>query len=385
MNLPELEQQSGLIFSILTKLSIIIVVAIAIIFIVRVLISKSYSIRHINVPPSFDEMGQTGAVIANRIHFRIQQIIQQVSATEYAKGYITGTTDTDIAVDVAGLGMPVKGFIEMIGTTLGIARSKRIDADFFTERTTVVMILRITGRDAERFECNLTDGVDASIKSLILEAAEAILKHSNDEVLQTYFGLVEQIGEKQITLARYRFEKYRDNPKMEVNIIAAWAWGLCMLKKYDEAEEKILEGIERHRKAGRIYVIWGSLLYQKGKYDDALAKFRCAIDQAAKKETKARISNIYSSMGNCYLMIGNTAAAIECVNKAIAVDSNSSRAYLSKAAAELARGEQELFFENMEKALEKGITFQQISRYPKAAALVEEERMQKLLRKYAEV
>src|SRR5205085_7498925 len=131
-----------------------------------------------------------------------------------------------------------------------IARSKRIDADFFTERTTVVMILRITGRDAERFECNLTDGVDASIKSLILQAAETILKHSNDEVLQTYFGLVEQIGEKQITLARYRFEKYRDNPKMEVNIIAAWAWGLCMLKKYDEAEEKILEGIERHRKAG---------------------------------------------------------------------------------------------------------------------------------------
>jgi Tfp pilus assembly protein PilF len=384
MNLRELEIQTEIIFSILTKLSIAVLVVIAIIFILRVLLSKRYSIRHINVPPAFDQIGQANAVIANRINFRIQQIMQRVSATEYAKGYTTNLTDTDTSVDVGGLGMPIKGFIEMIGITLGIQRLKKIDADFFIERNTLVMLLRIADHDAERFEVPIGDSMDTALKTLILEAAETILKYSNDEILQTYFGLVEQIGEKQIKLAKYRFEKYRNNPKVQVNIIAAWAWGLCMLKKYEEAEEKIREGISRHRKAGRIYVIWGSLLYQTGKYEEALEKFKNGIDQVAKNETKTRISNIHSSMGNCWLMLGNTQAALECINKAIVIDNDSSRAYLSKAVTQLAQGEQERFFETLEKAFEKGVAIQQVAKHPRVAPLMGHERMQKLMNKFAE-
>src|SRR5688572_30450803 len=74
------ELHSELIFSILTKLFILVLVVTAIVFIVRVLMDSSYSIRNINVPQSFDQCGFTGPVIANRIYFRLQQIIERVNA-----------------------------------------------------------------------------------------------------------------------------------------------------------------------------------------------------------------------------------------------------------------------------------------------------------------
>ncbi len=384
LDLQGIERQSELIFSILTKLFVIALVIIALLYIIRVLLDKSYSIRQVSVPPSFEQSGHSGPVIANRIHFRIQHIIQSVSAMEYAKGYMTGSTESDVSVDVAGLGMPVKAFIELVGKALGIYRGKRIDADFFIERNTVVMMLRITGQNPERLEAPMTDSVDTALKSLIVDAAEVILKYSNDEILQTYFGLIEQIGEKQIRLARYRYEKYKDNPNVEVNVIAAWAWGLCMLKRYDEAKATIEEGISRHKKAGRIYVIWGSMLYQQEKYQEAIEKFHRALVQKAAGETKARVSNIYSTMGNCYAMMLQLDEAMRFMDKAVATDGNSSRAYLGRAVVYLLRNEEEQFYESIEKALEKGLHVNQVKNHPSITSLLNDERMKRLIDKFSE-
>ena len=305
-NLPGLsnfEQQSELVFSIVAKVLILLLVLMAVVFVVRVLMDSSYSIRTINVPRSLEEAGLSGPVVANRIYFRIQQIIERVNATEHAKGYSTSTSETDVSVDVAGMGMPIKGFIELIGGVFGIRRARKVDADFFIENNTMVMLIRITGQTTERIEAPITEGVEAALRSLIMEAAETILKYSNDEILQTYFGIVEQIGHKQVRLAKFRYDKYQKNPKVMVKVIAAWTWGLCMLKRYEEAEQIIQESIPRYKQAGRIYVIWGSLLTQTGKFEEALKKFDLALTQADPKETSTRISNIHSSIGTCYLKL----------------------------------------------------------------------------------
>jgi hypothetical protein len=382
-DLQYFEQHAQIIFSILTKLFLITLVVIAIIYIFRVLMDDSYSIRQINVPASFEMAGHTGPVIANRIYYRIQQIIQRVSATELAKGYSTSASEADVSVDVGGMGLPIKGFIEMLGGALGIRRGRKIDADFFIERNTLVMIVKITGYEAERFETQITDPLDLPIKLLVLEAAETILKHSNDEVLQTYFGLVEQVGEKQIKLAKYRYEIYKNNPKVEVNVIAAWAWGLCLLKRYDEAEEKIKGGIAKHNKAGRIYVIWASLLTQKGLYEEALHKFTKALEQAARKEAKARIANIYAGMGNCYSKLGRASLSVEALQKAIETDANSNRPYYILALSHLSEKRLDDFYEALDKALEKGHNVKNLSREPSIAQLMDEPRMKKLCEKYA--
>lgn len=382
-HLQKFEQNAELIFSILTKVFIIVLVCIAIIYIVRVLFNKHYSIQRIHVPTSFEEAGHSGPVIANRIHYRILQIIQRVSATEKIKGYSTADAEKEVSVDVVGMGLPIKAFVELLGGALGIQPSKKVDIDFFSERSNLVMIIKIGHHAAERFEVPITDSPDASVKSLIFEAAETILKYSNDEILQTYFGLVEQIGEKQIKLARYRLELYRNNPKIEINVIAALAWGMCMLKRYDEAEEIIKQGIAKHKIAGRIYVIWGSLLSQQRKFEDALQKLNTALEQVTKNESITRIANIHSSIGNCYSQLNQTDVALKYLHQAIKIDPNSSRAYYNLAMIYFENNRTDQFVEYLEKALEKGFQTQNILKDTRYKKMIEEARVVKLMEKFS--
>lgn len=379
----DIEAYSASIFSILTRVLIMSLVAVTIVFVVRVLRDKSYSIRRVNVPDSFLTMGYSSPVIANRIFFRIQRIIERVNATEHAKGYSTSATDTDVSVDLAGMGMPIKAFVQLIGEAFGLQRAKKIDADFFIERNMLVMFLSITGRSTERVEAAILESdIETPLRTLIVEAAEIILKYSNDEVLQTYFGLVEQIAEKQIRLAKYRYELYKDDPRNEVKVLAAWAWGLCMLKRYDEAKQIITEGIARHNMAGRLYVIWGSALAQNGQFEEALEKFNKALEQCDRKETKTRISNIYSSMGDCYIKLKQLDVAMQHVIKAAQVEPNASRPYFYLAVIYLQKDDMEHFFETLEKALEKGFQPDNVTKDPYCAPLREDSRLLRLLQKY---
>jgi tetratricopeptide (TPR) repeat protein len=194
---------------------------------------------------------------------------------------------------------------------------------------------------------------------------------------------VEQIGEKQIKLAQYRYENCRINSNTEVNIIAAWAWGLCMLKRYDEAEAKIKDGVARHKRAGRIYVIWGSLLAQLGKPEDALEKLNKALEQVTRNESITRISNIYSSMGNCYAKLGQIEVARNYMQKAIQADPNSSRGYYNLAMLHLSSKDENQFFELLEDALGRGFQKQNIVKDPRCANMMQHPRMVRLMDKYS--
>ena len=378
-----MEKHLAVIFSILSRLLVVSLAVVAIGFVVRVLRDKSYSIRQVNAPGSFLTMGHSGPVIANRIFFRIQRIIERVNATEHAKGYSTSASETDVSVDLAGMGLPIKAFVQMVGDAFGLQRAKKIDVDFFVERNMLVMLLRITAQGTERVEAAIVENdMETPLRTLIVEAAEIILKYSNDEVLQTYFGIVEQIGDKQIRLAKYRHELYKNDPRKEVNVLSAWAWGLCMLKRYDEAEQIIKEGIMRHRRAGRLYVIWGSLLTQTGQFEQALEKFNKALEQRDPKETKTRISNIHSSIGNCYVKLKQLDVAMKHVVTATQVEPNASRPYFNLALIHLIKNDLEHFFEALEKALEKGFQPDNVLKDPNCAQLKEDRRLVTLLEKY---
>src|SRR5687768_9596084 len=84
--LSGMDEHFAVVVSILSRLLIVSLAVVAIGFVVRILRDKSYSIRQVNVPASFLTMGHSGPVIANRIFFRIQRIIERVNATEHAKG-----------------------------------------------------------------------------------------------------------------------------------------------------------------------------------------------------------------------------------------------------------------------------------------------------------
>jgi hypothetical protein len=372
------------VYAIVADVFVMTLVVIAIIFVVRILRDSSYTIRQINVPPPFDEAGHSGSVIAKRIHAKLSEIIQQVSATEYARGYTTTAGDSDVSVDVAGMGMPIKGFIELIGITLGIKRNKKIDADIFIEGSHVVMLLRVTGENPERFDVPAHENIGIPVKELILRASESILKYSNDEALQTYFGHLVRNGEKAAKLAKYRLDKYKGNRHMEARMVSAWARGLCMMKKYDEAVEKIKEGILLNNKEGRLYNVWGMTLQEQGKHEEAKAKFMMAVNLMRSKESKFRRSNVLTAIGVCSAKLGQSDAAMDYYTQAIAVDENAHLSYYHLAKEYLVKKNMLLFFEILEKSLSKGLTAQHVTQDPDLQGMLTDPQLKRLLEKYAE-
>jgi tetratricopeptide (TPR) repeat protein len=384
-NIQQIENIAELIFSMAGKGVIVALVLIAIIFIYRVLANDRYSIRQINVPPFFQEAGYTGPVIANRIFFRLTEILQRVSATEYAKGYSTDATDSDVSIDVGGMGMPVKGFIELIGSMLGIKRNKRINIDIFKEGNQLVMMVYLVGVDTERFETPMNENIGIPIQELVSRASEIILKHSNDEALQVFFAHIERNGEQAVKLAKYRLEKNRKSTFMRARMISAWARGLALLKKYDEAEEKIKEGIRLNGNEGRLYNVWGLMLQEQGRHEEAKIKLIKAIGLMRSTESKFRRSNVLTAIGVSCSRLGEHQSAISYFKKAIDVDSNANLSYFHWAKdALLIDKNVASFYEMMEKSFARGLRKQLIFQDADLKTILNEPQMKKLLERYTE-
>lgn len=374
-----------LIFSIAGKLIVVALVLVAVVFVFRVLTNNNYSIRQINVPASFEDAGHSGPVIANRVYNRLTEIIQLVSATEYAKGYSTSSTDLDVSVDVGGMGMPIKAFIELIGSTVGIKRKRRISADIFIEGATLVMLVHITGEDTERFETPMNDNIGVPIRELVARASELILKHSNDEALQVFFAHIERNGEQAIKLAKFRLERYRGKKFMEARMVSAWARGLALLKKYDQAEEKINEGIRLNPNEGRLYNVWGLMLQEQGKHEEAKSKLLQAINLMKSKESKFRRSNVLTAIGVSFSKLGQNESAVDYYQKAIDVDNNANLSYFhwSKEIL-LVDKDNARFFEMIEKSLLRGLRPQLILQDADLKFILDDPQMKRLLRRYTE-
>jgi tetratricopeptide (TPR) repeat protein len=372
------------IFSFVADVFIITAVIVAIVFVVRVLLDRSYTIRQINVPASFEAAGHTGPVIARRIQSKLNEIIQRVSATEYAKGYTTSAADSDVSVDVAGMGMPIKGFIELIGNTFGIRRNKKIDADIFIDGDHVVMMLHITGQSPERFEVLMNENFGIPIRELVREASESILKYSDDEALQVYLNHIERNGDKAAKLARYRLERYKGNKFQEARMISALARGLCLMKKYDEAEEKLRQGIAINPNEGRLYNVWGMMLQEQGKHEQATAKLSKAFTLMNSKETKFRRSNVLTAVGVSLSKMGQSDAAIKHYEQAIEVDENAHLSYYNLAKEHLLKNNTKKFYETLETSFTKGLTPTHVRQDKDLQSLQEEPLLKRLMEKFTE-
>jgi len=154
-NIVRLEKRVTATFSIMAKVFVIALISVAIIFIARELSSNGYVITQINVPASFEEAGYTGPVVAKRISNQLNEIIRVTRSTEIAQEYASAADEVDVSIDMVGLGVPVRSFIELIGNALGINRKKKISADITTAGNQLILVLNITGEAPERVEVPL--------------------------------------------------------------------------------------------------------------------------------------------------------------------------------------------------------------------------------------
>jgi tetratricopeptide (TPR) repeat protein len=282
------------------------------------------------------------------------------------------------------MGLPVKQAIEMVGHAFGIGGRKKIDVDIFIEGPTLVALLKVPGQNPERFETPMDANLGIPLKEMISKISEAVLKYSNDEALQTFYGHVERDGEKAMRLARYRFEKHKGNRFMEARMVSAWARGLSLMKKYDSAEEKIKQGIAINKEEGRLYSVWGLMLQEQGKHEDATQKLLMAIHLMKTRESKFRRSNVLTAIGLSYSKLGQSDSAIEYYKKAMMTDSNAHASYFNLAKEYLRAGRDTHFFELLEKSLDRGLKPPVVLQDSELQSILADPQMSKVLEAYKE-
>ncbi|MCA6387082.1 MAG: hypothetical protein IM613_05770 [Cytophagales bacterium] len=382
-----LEERVTAIFSIMAKLFVISVLIVAAVFVARELSDSSYYIQNIEVPEAFQQAGFSGNTIATRISRKLNEIIQRASTVESAISYASASAKSDVSVDLIGVGVPIRGIIELIGNAVGIYRKNKITGEITIEGNTMVLELEVIGEKPERFEAPLDSSGNwgVPLKTLVTDAAETILKYTNDDVLNAYYGNALQNGEKVIRLSKFRLERYKGNREKEASVYAAWAQGLVHQKKLDEALVKVEEGLKYSTEEHRLYNVWANVLRGQKKFEESLAKRRLAFAKLKPTDSKKRRAVIMSGMASTMGSLGYGDSAIYYLDKAIEIDPDLSTAYYNQSLHYLRhKHDTTRFFELLETSLVKGIDAGFIYRDEDMKGMLSDQRMVALIRRFEE-
>ncbi len=385
-NVLRFEKRVAATFSILSKLFTISVIVVATLFIFSELADDSYSIQQMNVPASFEESGLSGVVVANLISDRLIEIFEVLRSQDESAQYIKSSDLAEVEVDMVGLGVPIRGFIALVGDALGIRKGKRIGGDIFVTAGKAFLILRITGHPAESFEINMTEGdIKTSSKVLVDEASKAILKYTHPMALELYYSNVKHDGANTVKMAKYLIEKFPEDPEMIRHAYDSWVWGLIYEDKVAEAEAKVKEGLEKFPNDLRLYNAWGSVLTSLDRNAEAINMYKMVFKLAKPGELSPyRIGVMYCNIGNSFVYQGKLDSAMSYYQRALALDKNDWILHYNIGGLYLLRQDTVSFYEYFEKSLELGADADMIRKDQDLKSMMNEKRVQDLLKKYSD-
>lgn len=377
-----LEKRLGTTFSILSRLVLIIVIITAVVFIFRELASDAFVIQPIQVPTVLEEKGFSGNTLATRINRKLNDIIQRTNSLESATSYANASSQSDVSVDVVGVGLPVRSFIELVGNAMGIQRNNKVRGEVTLEGANLVLEVEVGGEKSERFTAPWSDDLGDPIKILIENASETILKHTNDETLSRYYSNVIRNGQKLVELSRFRRERYRGDDRMEALALAGWGYGFMLQGKYDEAIIKVEEALTKSKKEALVFNVWGTCLQRMNKPDEAIGKYKLALNYISKKDPTYRKPAILTNLGLVMSRLGQRDSAIHYYENAIRVDPNFSTSWYNLSIQRLFQGDTTRCFELLERSFVAGFNPNYVLTDADYAALLNDTRMKQLLKKY---
>lgn len=380
----KLEKRVTATFSIMAKAFVIILIAIAMVFITRELSESGYVITQVNVPPSFEQAGYTGPVVAKRISENLTRIINITRTQAIAEGYSSSGDESDVSVDMVGLGVPVRGVIDLIGEAVGISRKKKISADITLEGDNAVLVIKIGSETPERSQTPLNTNIGIPMKALVTNASETIFKYTNDRVLGLYFGNVTLEHEKNISLAKYQLEKYKDDPKLQARAYARWGEVLLNQKKQELGYAKIMKSLELDSTHYATYNSLASYYFLLSDFKRALECSKKAYAHVPENAHEFTMVSRLTNLGFYYSYNNQSDSAIAYYNKALAVDPNNGLTYYNLSYEYLIKGDTTQCLDLVEKAFANNLGVARVKNDPDMAPLMNHPRMKEMLLKYEE-
>ncbi|MBV9301681.1 MAG: tetratricopeptide repeat protein [Acidobacteriaceae bacterium] len=283
-------------------------------------------IEVISVPKKYEELGFTSAVMTLRVVEQLQQLEQAVESRS-TKDRLAQNADIDVPdIEVPETKLSLKTIVQLVQQALhdepqhvrGEITRPWEQNDYATTDSVIVSYHIYKGSeflraDEEEFHTQVPEKV-------VQQYAQGLLKRLNP-----YLWVVYLRSNRNDRAAAWRECQSIITSTSDSHLLAkAYSFLGLMLAdegKRDEAIEKYRKAIDLDPKLPLVYNNWGLVLADQGKRDEAIEKYRKAIDLDPK------LPLAYNSWANMLADQGKRDEAIEKYRKAIDLDPKYAAAY----------------------------------------------------------
>ena len=269
------------------RLALAVIVLPLLLYLYREITRDVLIVDPFTVPKHFDEAGLTSAVVANRIGDALRQI-EDATQTRMKKDNLASVRDegSTPAVEIPGTKLDLKAVADLARSVFGIYpkhvsgdivvpldRSTNAASPAIEQATVTVYVTQGRNRSAA-VSVTVASG---DIGMLVERTAETVLGQVNPYVLAAYREDHREY-EKAIEIVQRMIQSPSEDRRHRSAALNLWGSVLNDQKKYDEAIAKYQKSIALDPKYALPYNNWGIVLSEQKKYDEAIAKYQKSIE-----------------------------------------------------------------------------------------------------------
>lgn len=292
------------------KLGTLALVLFLIVFIARIFQKQGYAIEPFSVPESFEQNGYTGMVIANKIQDEVLVIKEIAQSVKKDSVKLIGNNDMEFNLAVMGVGVSISSVAfhirEMFGRKNQLIRGEITQVD-----NTYNLTLRMSGYPPRKHEVKILDGDKKSAISSLLRKAGEIVLGNQDLYRLAVYCYREKRYEEAIDLVR---QIIRERPQEIHWAYLAWGSVLEGQNRHEEAMEKFRRAVEVNPNFDLAYtrLSWG--LSRLGKQKEATAMMKKSVELNPNQPGR------WINLGWLYYSQGNIAGADSAFRRATEID-----------------------------------------------------------------
>ena len=318
VSIESLNEKLGIIFSLSTKILILVSIFAALIFLTQaVFVPQTFTISRISVPESFDKNGYSSQVLGNRLTDKLTDIVNLGSESleliecailneDKEKYYERNADASSFNIQVGLFNVSMNEIVLFLRKKLGY-KNIIMDGDLTEENTSLTFSMRLKSNGEvikyNRLEQNYNDDPNykySALEKLINETGEFVIFYNDPVLLLSYY-----ISEKRekVTDSLFRMITYDDYFNDQIKLWTYVIWGHTLFKKADE-------------------IYYNTFEIDKELYESAISKYNLVLE----KEPEF-VTSIGWNMASYYIDINEYRKANKIYKKILMIDNKNIDAY----------------------------------------------------------
>ena len=233
-----IENWTTTIFTVLGRLFIAVLVIAIFTMVYKGLNNDHYLIQAFQVPGDFEDKGYNGIVLSRKVQDRVVSLKEYIASSKADENAFEAELEPDLEVGVMGFGLSLNTVTYHLKSLLG-RKNKIITGELTDLNHKMALTIRMSDYDIENHSIDYEGNPEEALDFLLEEAAKTILKNTDP-----------------YRLAVYHYQK----------------------KEYQKSLQIIVQLLEKKEDTEWAYLAWGNLYDQQGKLDEAIEKWKKALE-----------------------------------------------------------------------------------------------------------